>query len=358
MKVLFSLDLGNKQAKLKSSKKECVRPSRFVNINKYGKRDLLAYAMKEKTYKAFKSSKSEVTYAWGEDLKEGTIDGGIVDTMGFGVTRYTSDKFKLLVDFALAELAIDFAGSKKSFLLVDVETGIPTEDYFNEKAKKALEDAFMGDHLVTIEGAPVNVRVESVTVTPQPTGTIINEIADMKGNVKENPLETANIGVVDVGGGTFLADAFRDLAIDDTRKVQLPKGAYMLFLWVKNALSEIDLYPSEHEIEKILKDGMETGEYWYSPDGAGKFNISKIVMEQRKIFTDEIIGEIFSAYRGFGRMQLIFITGGGANLLIKERVEQQLQIVYFVEHSEMANVRGFYKQGLIKAKQQKIVEGK
>ncbi len=42
-------------------------------------------------------------------------------------------------------------------------------------------------------------------------------------------------------------------------------------------------------------------------------------MDQRTKFAREIIGEIMNAYRGFGRIQLIFVTGGGANLLIKSR---------------------------------------
>lgn len=351
--MLFALDLGNKRSKLKSAKLEIVLPSRFVIADKYGDDDLLSFAKKKDTNKRYKSSKDDTLYVWGEDLKEESLESGIIDTMGFGVERYKSDDFALLVDFALAELAKDYVGSKKGFLNVDVETGIPTEDYYNDDARNALIEVIKGDHMVYIDEMPVHIRVESVNVTPQPLGTIVNEIADNKGNISETPLQSANIGVVDIGGGTFLADALRNMKLDKTRKVQLAKGAYMLYLNVKNALSEIKLYPSEHEIEKILFDGSETGKYTYSPDGVQTFDITHVVMDQRKKFTREIIGEIMNAYRGFGRIQLIFVTGGGANLLIKNMLEKELGIVYFVENSQYANVRGFYKQGLIKAKQAK-----
>lgn len=351
--MLFSLDLGNKQTKLKSSKLEIVLPSRFVIADKYGDSDLLGFAIKKNQNKRYKSSKNEKVYEWGKDLKEGSIESGIIDTMGFGADRYRSYKFELLVDFALAELAKDYSASKKGFLNVDVQTGIPTEDYYNDEAKQALHDAIIGDHLVYIDESPVNIRVTSVVITPQPLGTVLNEIVDHKGVTIENPLESANVGVVDIGGGTFLADALRNLHLDKTRKTQLAKGAFMLYLNIKNALSAVKLYPSEHEIEKILLQGGETGTYIYSPDGVQKFDITKVVMEQRKEFTIEIIGEIINAYRGFGRMQLIFITGGGANLLIKDMVEKELGIVYFVENSQVANVRGFYKKGLAIAKQAK-----
>ena len=351
--MLFAMDLGNKQTKLKSSKLEIVLPSRFVIADKYGDNDLLSYAVKKDENKRYKSSKDDEIYVWGKDLKEESIDSGIVDTMGFGVDRYKSYKFELLVDFALAELAKDYAGSKKGFLEVDVETGIPTEDYYNPEAKQALVDAVKGDHMVYIDESPVNIRVKSVSVTPQPLGTIINEIADYKGNLQLDPLDRTNVGVVDIGGGTFLADALRNLRIDETRNVTESKGAYMLYLNISHALGKNKLHASEHEIEKLLLEGAETGRYTFSPDGVQKYDVTEIVMNERRKFTREIINEIENAYKGFGRLQLIFVTGGGANLLIQDMLNKDLKIVYFVEYSQSANVRGFYKQGLIKAKQGK-----
>lgn len=352
--MLFALDLGNKQAKGKSSKREIVLPSRFLIDENHGEDDLLGFGIVRNTNKTYKSSKSKTFYKWGTNLNEGIIESGLIDTMAFGAKRYKSENFALLVDFMLAELAKDYAGSKRSFLEVEVSTGLPTEDYYDLEARQAAIDAFMGDHHVYIDDAPCNVRVISVEVTTQPMGTISNEIADNKGVIiKDNPLETANIGVVDIGGGTFLADALRNLVTDKSRKSQLAKGAYLLYMNIKAALSKEKLYPNEHEIEKILRDGNETGNYWYSPDGVRKFNISEIVMEQREKFTKEVIGDINAAYKGFGRIQLIFVTGGGANLLIKSMLEKELGIVYFVEESEMANVRGFYKRGLAKQKELK-----
>lgn len=351
--MLFSLDLGNKQTKLKSSKLEVVLPSRYVIADKYGDSSILGFAIKQDTNKQYKSNKSETVFTWGKDLKEGSLESGVIDTMGFGADRYRSEKFALLVDFALAELAKDYAAAKKGFLEVDIQTGLPTEDYYNEEANQALKSAIMGDHSVYIDDTPVNIRVKSVEVTPQPLGTVLNEIVDHKGTTLDNPLQTANIGVVDIGGGTFLADALRNLSLDKARKKQLNKGAYLLYLNVMQALADQKMYPNEHEIEKILLEGGKDEKYIYSPDGEQKFNVTTVVMKERQAFTMEIIGEIMNAYKGFGRMQLIFITGGGANLLIREIVEKELGIVYFVENSQVANVRGFYKKGLALAKQTK-----
>ena len=351
--MLFALDLGNKQAKGKSAKREIVLPSRFLIDENHGEEQLLGFAIVRNSNKTYKLSKRKTFYKWGKDLNEGIIETGLVDTMAFGAKRYKSENFGLLVDFMLAELAQDYASAKKSFLEVEVSTGLPTEDYYDLEAKQAAIDAFIGDHLVYVNDVPVNIRVTSVEVTTQPMGTIGNEIADSKGVIKENPLATANIGVVDIGGGTFLADALRNFVTDKSRKSQLAKGAYLLYMNIKGALSKEKLYPNEHEIEKIVRDGNEKESYWYSPDGERKFNITETVMEQREKFTKEVIGDINAAYKGFGRIQLIFVTGGGANLLIKNMLEKELGIVYFVEESEMANVRGFYKQGLLKQKQLK-----
>lgn len=343
---LFALDLGNKQTKIKSSKKTKVLPSRFVEASKYGDRGLLGFAKEQKDVRDFVSSKdSNFTYVWGTDLDEDIVRP--TDTIGFGKSRYESREFKLLVDFALGELALDFPEAENSILEVAVVTGVPTSDYTQEAILEVLKETIKGDHNVKVDNKSLNIRVKKLFVLPQPVGTIINVVTDENGNIIDSPLMKANIGVVDIGGGTLLIDAFRKMNMAQDNREQLENGAYTLYKSIANKLIKDGYSVDEYEIENCVRSGNDKEQYLWSPDGVQTIDITKIVMEQREIFTRNVASDIKTAYKGFGRMQTILVTGGGANLLIKETFHNEIGIERYVENSELANVLGFYKYGLM-----------
>src|SRR5690554_7401326 len=134
---LFALDLGNRQVKLMSEKSTKVLPSYFVDASEYGNRDVLKFARTESKMHDYVTQRdADFTYVWGEGLD---ISGKFVtDTIGFN-DRYNSREFRILADFALAELARDF---NEPLLDVVVVTGVPTEDYDNDETitdRKSVE---------------------------------------------------------------------------------------------------------------------------------------------------------------------------------------------------------------------------
>jgi plasmid segregation protein ParM len=346
---LFALDLGNKQTKIKSSKKIKVLPSRFVEASKYGNRELLSFAKTEqKDIRDFESNRdSGYTYVWGAELDEDTARP--IDTIGFGKERYMKREFKLLVDFALAELALDFPQAQNSILEVAVVTGVPTSDYTQNETLNALEKAIKGDHNVIVDGKSLNIRVKTLFVLPQPTGTILNNIADDKGQLLDNPIINASVGVVDIGGGTLLIDLFKKMNMDTENREQLPLGVYTLYKSIENELKSKGYEINTYEIENCVRFGNNNEKYYWSPDQVQTIDITDIVMKQREKFTREVATEVKTAYKDFKRMQTILITGGGANLLIKETFSNEIGIgiEQYIENSEFANVLGFYKYGLM-----------
>lgn len=345
---LFALDLGNKQTKLKSSKQTKVLPSHFVEASQYGDRDVLGFAKSKKQVRDFVSSKdSDFTYVWGTELDEDVINV-ITDTIGFGAGRYAGREFKLLADFALAELALDFPEAQESILEVVVVTGVPTSDYNQEDALQALQKALKGDHNVIVDGKTLNIRVKKLYILPQPLGTIVNVVTDDEGNIIESPILNANVGVVDVGGGTVLIDALRKMNMADNNRMQLQRGSFTLFESVVKELVNKSYQISEYEVESVVRAGNEREQYLWSPDGIQKIDISKEVMRQRLIFTRNIASAVKTAYKGFGRMQTILVTGGAANLLVKKEFDEEIGIAQYFDNSELANVNGFYKYGLTK----------
>lgn len=344
--TLFILDIGNKQVKMESEKALKIYPSYFVDVTQYGNRDVLGFAKDLKERSDYQSSRDEgFTYVWGKELDIDAVDA-ITDTIGFGAPRYKSRDFRLLVDFALAELARDYEEAETGILTVNVSTGIPTDDYLNHEAVEAFVKAIKGDHNVTVNGRTLNIRVKTLFVQPQPLGTIINEVTDEIGLPKRTPLTQADVGIADLGGGTILIDALRKMNLVENKRAQLNQGAYTLYDAVQKALTKDGYTINAYEVEQVIREGNDAEVYVWSPDAVQRIGITKYVMLQRKLFTRNVARAIKTAFKGFGRMQALLVTGGAANLLIKEEFTKELPIAYFVENSELANLNGFRKYAI------------
>ncbi|UYB50144.1 plasmid segregation protein ParM (plasmid) [Lysinibacillus capsici] len=344
--VLFALDLGNKQVKIKSDKTEKVLPGYFVEASQYGNRDLLKFTKGEKDARDYESPNDKgFTYVWGKDLDVDMVEQ-VTDASGFGLARYTSREFQLLADFALAELAREYEESKSN-LVVNVVTGLPTGDFSNKKITEAVAKVLKGAHIVTIDGEQVAVTVNKLWILPQPLGTVLDYISDESGTVVNHELDEANIGIVDVGGGTLLIDALKKMNLVEDKRDQLSRGSYTLYKSILKQLREDDHTLDEYELEQIIRNASDD-KYLWSPDGIQKIDIGYAIKEQSKLYTRSVTSAVKATYKGFGRMQKILVTGGTANLLDDEEFKKDISIAQIVEESELANVRGFYKYGLNK----------
>lgn len=341
---LFAMDLGNRQVKLKSEKGTKVFPSYFVDAEEYGKRDVISLKTSDKKTSDFISQRDpDFTYVWGEGLN---ISGKhLTDTIRFD-NRYNSLEFKLLTDFALTALARDFKASKNTILDVTVVTGVPTDDYEKDDVVEHITRTLKGVHSAEIDGVTHVVRVNDVYVMMQPTGTAINEMVDDRGEVIDGTeIEDGYIGIVDCGGGTLIIDSFDEMNLDTKNRVQLKDGAYSLYTAIRNRITEHSI--SEHEVERIVRDGNAKELYTWSPNGRTSLDLTEVVMRERKRYTRKVIQSIKTAYKDMERMKTIFITGGGSNLLLRDEIEHALPIAHFVKCGETANVNGFYKYGLL-----------
>ena len=145
---IFSLDLGNKQTKLKSSKNEYVLPSQILNgedmpqqLSDFGKKRDINY---------FKVPFDDSEWIWGKDLSTLKRDDYLQDTL-MHQNRYSNDTFKLLANFALGLLATDFEKAVENILEVTVVTGLPTDDYNSQKQLKDLSSILKGQHQIEVD---------------------------------------------------------------------------------------------------------------------------------------------------------------------------------------------------------------
>lgn len=343
---LFAIDLGNRQVKLMSEKGTKVLPSYFVDAAEYGKRDVLSLVKAEKTTSDYVSQRdSDFTYVWGAGLDVNRKS--VTDTLDFN-KRYDTLEFKLLADFSLAELARDYKEASKGILDVVVVTGVPTEDYDKAGVIEQITNALKGVHSASIDGTSYVVRVHDVYVLMQPTGTAIDVMVDAAGNIRENnDIEDEYIGVVDAGGGTILVDAFERMNLDTKNRAQLEEGSHTLFTEIRNRIIDLGYKVSEHEVERLVRDGNEIDGYKWSPNGRETLDLTELVLKERKRYTRKVAQLVKSTYKAMARMKKVYVTGGTANLFIKSEFERVVPIAYFVNESETANVRGYYKYGVI-----------
>lgn len=342
---LFALDIGNRQVKIKSEKTLKVLPAYFVESSKYGDRMTMNLRGGKRQTSDYVSNKDDAfTYVWGKDLDVDIVKP--TDSIGF-TNRYESREFKLLVDFALAELARDYPHASESMLEVVVVTGVPTGDYMQNEILFALSKAIKGDHSVVVDDLSLNIRVKEVFVVPQPMGTVIDAMVDDQGVMQENPIEEATVGIADIGGGTLLIDLLRKMNMETNKREQLLEGAYTLYESIKRELNSGGHHISVYEIEQMVREGSATNEYYWSPNGKTTLDFTQVVMRERIKYTRDTASSIKAVYKEFDRMQAVLVTGGAANLLVKSEFASAIPNAVFVNDSETANVRGFYKYGLL-----------
>lgn len=342
---LFALDLGNRQVKLMSEKSTKVLPSYFIDAEEYGNRDVLAFAKGDKKTSDYASDRdSGYTYVWGEGLDAGSKM--VTDTIRID-GRYNTREFKLLVDFALAELSRDFSEARDGILDVAVVTGVPTEDYDKPEIISQVVSTIKGVHSATIDGVSHAIRVHDVYVLMQPVGTAIDIMVDDLGDVKDGvDIEDSLVGIVDCGGGTVLIDAFESMNLDKKNRQQLFEGAYTLYSAIRTRVTKEYGSITDNEVERLLREGGAKESYVWSPNGRDRYDLYEIVMHERNRYTRKVASAVNATYKANKRMKTVYVTGGTANLLIKDEFERTVPNASFVSDSETANVRGFYKYGI------------
>lgn len=362
---IFSLDLGNKQVKLisektleqkknaakkKDSEKTIVEkvgakilPSHFLDYDDLGDQRTAIAGNKLHIDKYISGTDKDFEYAWGPDLHLVHAEDRFISTIAFE-DRYKLQEFRLLADFALAELARDFEEAKTGMLEVIVSTGVPTDD-FHEQAVKDITKTLLGDHNVILNGDSLNIRVKEVHVNPQSVGTAYNEVLDLDGFVREEhaSLLEEQVVVVDIGGGTLLIDTLKNMNLSSPR-AQKPTGAYELYDRIVNLVTESGIKGiTSFEVERILREANPKEGYFFKPNKNESFPITEQVNKAVTKYTREVLNTINTTLKATLRNDSMLFSGGGSNLIKQEEARAQYKFSRFVEDAEVANALGFYK---------------
>lgn len=346
----FALDLGNKQVKLKSSKGSYILPSRFLNqadapIN-------LGTADHKDNLHTYAVPFSDDRYIWGPAVNQLHLDDYLTDTIMYG-NRYDTLAFRLMANFAMGLLAMDFPDADTKVISVNVVAGMPTEDYRSPEAVEAFLNTLKGQHQVTIDNQVLTVRVRKVDLLPQPIGTLYNELLDKSGYIKDEDLLEEKVGIVDIGGGTILIDSILNFQLSGKNRKQYNTGVNDLYEQISSAIpGDVSLY----QLEQVLRSGQTKQQWTYSFSKNNSLDITDPVLKAIKRFTERVIGEVTATLKNLATIDTLIFTGGGAALVDQKLIAKAFPNVVFAENAETANVEGFMKFGLsetIKNKEEK-----
>lgn len=339
-KIIFGIDLGNKQTKLMSEKASYRLPSHYTVKDNLSAGFSMGYS-NDLDIHTFELDDNE--YTWGADVDKSLTSEKIKDTIGIGSKRYTNNNFKNLANFAIALLGNDFLSEDDDTLKVSVVTGLPTEDFENDDCVKGIKDALKKHVIASIDGKPVDIQVEDVFVLPQPLGSVF----DVVKTEKNKDVASELINVIDLGGGTVLVDTLQNLNYDIDSTIQLDTGSFTLFRKIRRQLIiQKGVRLSIFEIEDIIRKGTKNGKYIYQQHKGNEVDITDIVKDNINIYTQDVIDEITTNLMNADYVDETFITGGGSKIVNREMMEKAFNNVKFTKHNEMSNVFGFFEYGL------------
>lgn len=329
MGYVIGLDHGNGWVKVRTDTNKVVLPSY------YAKQETVAegYGTNRINVKTYESAMAKGNnYVWGEEV--GRLNN-LVSSYG-SQDRYKQIPYRLLTDFALAEVA---SYDTDAIADVTVVTGVPSIEKGSD-AESELINVVRGDHLVNINDKGVIVRVTDVKVLPQPVGVVMSLYLDEEGYVEDESFETDSVGVIDIGTGTTDIDHVQSLKRQRDMSDSLPLGMFDVYRRVADWINREDTN-AHATVEKVEQQFANDS---YEVSKRLKFDITEIKQKALADVAAEIRTGIIHRWKTWNHFDRILITGGGASQLGKH-LRQLITDAEIVKNPQTANVEGFYRYG-------------
>ena len=347
--VTFAIDLGNKWLKMKSARGEYTYPASYLEASNVSNRNVF-HQEEEDPNHTFRVDQEAYRFIWGEDLKRYQLDNQLINTYAQS-NRLKQGKTIRILKFALAKLALDYVKDVKGPLEVKLILGVSLSDNPANKSMMAyMKDLLVNLHRIEVDGRMVEVKIEdesSCLIFPQYLGTLLH--ASFNDELELNPnYSRGRVGIVDIGGGTIQMNQVIGMN-PSMMAFERFEGVQKLINRIAQQIGSTKL----HAVERCLMQ--EQPPYLYneglSPHMAR--DITTVVNESKVAYTRFTVASLLSEYfPNFVDFEAIIVTGGGAHLLDREALEEELGIenyqrLVFLNDAQVANVRGFYKEARI-----------
>lgn len=349
---IFAIDLGNKRIKMKSEKGEYSYPSSYLNAEQVATGGLGSESIEQNfVFKIPQDGKN--SFIWGPNLEVYNLPERMIDTYARS-GRMKQKKAIRILEFALGRLAMDYPEAYESPLVVHLTLGLSITDMHEESDTIDVPKKLaIGQHQILIDGRVLTIIIpteEFLSIIPQYMGTVLNLAFDEEYQ-RNQRFSDGKIGVIDIGGGTILIN--RSVGLNPS-----PNGDER-FEGIQNLIKEIGRRINSTKpflIEQMLRSADDKGNYNYRPNSNGQDSrdITSVVRGEIERYTRFTVAPLVTEnFPDIEEIDFIVVTGGGASLLAKEALkdeigEEYFERLFFLNESEFANVRGFYKGGYLK----------
>lgn len=372
-KTLIALDLGNNQVKVKSKKTGLiVMPSALLEKSHAPTFYLGGEPKNIPSLYRLRLDKEEKAYYFGETLAEwGKSNVNHWErSIGFKLKRYQGETFQMIALFAIARVVKELETRNP---IIDLVTGLPSKDFQDETKEilPTLRKILKGSHTIYVDDVPVTFEIARVDFYPQYVGTVVDNsykwaddtCAELKDDFSK--FENIRYGIMDIGGGTILADIVDGLNFNlSTAKPDSQNGAHRLFNHIIKGFSV-----SQSQVDMMLRKPNDSGKYVINQTGVAPLDLTEKVLEAKSLYTKKVAKEMektffeedLSAESDGINLDKIFLTGGGTHIIDFEQLKHELENSYvvpekfkeqrnFIEilaHPETSNVEGYFKLGAI-----------
>ncbi|MFC0213121.1 hypothetical protein ACFFK0_11765 [Paenibacillus chartarius] len=277
-------------------------------------------------------------YVWGPSIDK--AKGRYLSTYT-SEDRYAQKHYKILSQFGIASLLRDDEGAYDVFLV----TGCPPREK-GTKREQEIIDLFKGTHIVQINNTDKIIHVKECKVLPQPLGSILDLYIDETGTIVREEIGTSYIGIVDIGSGTTDFDGIDALKAIPEDRHTISIGMYEIYQrladHINNQHPDANATPKSVELQ-FSQDVYQVSKRLAIPIQEAK---DKIVRET----AEYLINELQVRWRHRSKFDMVILTGGGVNVLAPW-FKLFIKDIHIVEDVQLCNARGFYKLGLLMAKE-------
>jgi plasmid segregation protein ParM len=233
-----------------------------------------------------------------------------------------------LAKVAIGKLFMGMGG--RDVVHLSIATGLPV-DHMRDADR--LKQALLGQHLIQTDSCEIIANVTDVIVMPQPYGSLYSQMLNANGDI--NIYHTAmRTGVVDVGNFTV------DIALDDdgeyvdSESGSVEGGVHTAHERISTMLERDHEEKIPHKlVERVLRDGIFSA--------AGKpIDYSAEVEDALQPLRSATLGLMRSKWRSGKTADVIYLTGGGAELVYEQVVEAYPQ-TKLLQQAQTANARGY-----------------
>ncbi|MFK4887469.1 hypothetical protein ACI1UN_10415 [Lactococcus petauri] len=337
----LGIDIGNRLVKVMGDENETplIYPASLARYEEvsYVFNNNIDY-LENNDFKIFslKENDEQSCYVWGKKLFK--FGQEVIDTNGTGGLRSSDRLYRELVLFAIANYAEGlYDRNLTDKVVLSVAMGMPDDEYFSEAANHfASINWLIGTHVVYIDNLPIEFEIRKMEVMPQEFGSLVL-YEKLQGGI--NP--DVRTMVIDYGGVTRLRTVYD--GFQQREMYQDTSGVNQLIQVLVNRLKDEGIKNNRRNNRINIQEMLMSQNFKLKTGVNKEKDFSEIFQKETKAYTRKRFEDDLYSGQNFNNIDLIILTGGGANLLEESLYSSLVSELWVPESPETANVRGFYE---------------